>query len=84
MDKLSKDSLINFDFSKTHFIGYDLGAHVVNSVAQWYGESANYLQPYWTNRIDRITGLDPAGMFQFGGFIFQYFGVNSIKRSTAW
>jgi pimeloyl-ACP methyl ester carboxylesterase len=79
MDRLVNDMLIKFDIFNIHMIGYDLGAHFAHMIAHeiqvWKG--------FGFGRIKRITGLDPAGLFQFGEFLFAMFNVKILKAGKA-
>jgi hypothetical protein len=81
MERLESDPNIKYDLTKTHMIGYDLGAHFLHHVA-FHFKTRNPLNLF-PPQINRLTGLDPAGMFQFGGFLFAFFAVEDIQRSTA-
>ncbi len=62
-------------------VGYDLGAHLLHMVA--FEINFNYALDFPTNRVARLTGLDPAGLFQFGSFLFFFFQVKEFSRNTA-
>lgn len=85
MERLRNDNLINFRPLNCHFIGYDLGAHYLHHLAMKIRDENNFpgTPTGLAQRVDRLTGLDPAGLFQFGPFLFQFFGVTQIQRSTA-
>lgn len=79
MNKMNKDTLINFDLQKIHMIGYSLGAHLAYNAAKQINENS-FLQ---TLKIDRLTGLDPSGLFKYGDFLFPFFNCNKFFRGKA-
>lgn len=83
MKRLNEDVLINFNAAKTHMIGYDLGAHYLHMVAFEISALAfgGFLNA--DAKVQRLTALDPAGLFQFGPFLFAFFQVKAVIKGTA-
>lgn len=77
---MSKDSLIKFNKNNMHVIGFSLGAHLGNHIAKQVKSNAPF--PY-TDKIDHLTGLDPAGLFKYGDFLFFFFNVETIRKGNA-
>jgi surfactin synthase thioesterase subunit len=79
MKKLKADTLINFNMPKIHMIGYSLGAHLAYNVAKLTNENSWFS----ADKIARLTGLDPSGMFKYGDFLFLFFNVNTFNKGHA-
>ena len=77
---MSKDPLITFNKYNMHVIGFSLGAHLGNHIAKQVESNAPLLS---FSKIDQLTGLDPAGLFKYGDFLFFFFNVETIKKGHA-
>lgn len=81
MDRLTKDTLINFSKKNIHMVGFSLGAHLANHIARQVKNNAPTFSLDKT--ISHLTGLDPAGLFKYGEFLFSFFNVEKFGKDYA-
>lgn len=77
---MSKDSLINFDKKNVHVIGFSLGAHLANHIAKQVQDNSPLLS---FDKVSQLTGLDPAGLFKYGDFLYSFFNVETFRKGHA-
>lgn len=62
-------------------IGYSLGAHLANHIARQIQNKTPLLS--FPKTISQLTGLDPAGIFKYGDFLFLFFNVETFRKGHA-
>lgn len=80
---MSQDTLIGFNKNNVHLIGFSLGAHLVNHIAKEVKNQSPIFPFPLFEKVSHSTGLDPAGLFKYGDFLFMFFNVETFRKGNA-